>query len=99
MTRVIWVLSFSFEKLGREEGEKDELGDSKDRSLLFHDSGLLLLCDRQGHLERISELFLAQTRKRTLYPYAAAVFFVPALANTDYCRVNKSFILFNVTCC
>ena len=51
------------------------------------------------HLERISELFLAQTGKRTLYPYAAAVFFVPALANTDYCRVNKSFILFNVTCC
>ena len=80
MTKVIRVLSFSFEKLGCEEGEKDEPGDSKDWSLLLHDPGLLLLCDRQGHLERISELFLAQTGKRILYAYAAAVFFVPALA-------------------
>ena len=78
MTRVIEELSFSFEKLGREEGEKDEPGDSKDWSLLLHDTGLLLLCDRQGHLERISELFLDNTRKRTLYAHSAAVFFLPA---------------------
>ena len=61
---------------------------------VLHNSGLLLLCDRQGHLERISELFRAHTEKKTLYACTMAVLFLPVQPTQTKTTVESIFFSF-----